>query len=108
MINGQIFVHDLLFQKYGFHLISLSAAGCKRGQYACQKRAVARTEIREFQEKVIRETEEKARKAEERAKEMQDFVDKLMEIDKCNPLIEPDFLCTIPERHLRVLVKSYL
>ena len=53
-----------------------------------------------------KENEDKARKAEERAKEMQDFVDKLMEIDKRHRLYEPEFLHTVPERHLRVLVRS--
>ena len=33
-------------------------------------------------------------------------MDELMEIDKRNPLYEPDFLLTVPERHSRVLVRS--
>ena len=83
-----------------------SSTGCKKGPYTCPKRSVAWTEIQEFQEKVKRETDDKARRANARAKEMQDFVDELMEIDKRNPLYEPDFLLTVPERHSRVLVRS--
>ena len=57
-------------------------------------------------EERAKEAKERAKKAEERAKEMQDFVDELMATDKKNPLLEPELLLAIPERHSKFLVRS--
>ena len=63
-------------------------------------------EIQEFEDQVRKEKEEEARRAEEKSRQMQSFIDRLVYVDKKFPLFEPEFLATVPERHARILVSD--